>query len=205
MTDIAIRYLLRKILSNGLDLLGEGVDRMTFSVGENIAIKTPVIVENVLSWSGCSSDSLIKMELDKNLIAIRKEDQTKKEIEIYNMFDCDVVSKYCAKLIKVEKWNNCYITVWEKLSVYEDFPQYFNSFKDDLIDLLQRMKNDDRINHLNIEINDLHKGNFGYDKDMRLKFLDLGYWDILDKNESLKIDYTSATESGFTHEVFLSF
>lgn len=202
MTDIAIRYLLRKILSNGLDLLGEGVDRMTFSVGENIAIKTPIVIENVLDQR---SATLIKMKLDENLIAIRKEEQTEKEIEIYNMFDSDVISKYCAKLIKVERRNDCYITVWEKLFVYEDFPEYFDSFKDDLIDLLQTMKDDDRINHLNVEINDLHRGNFGYDKDMRLKFPDLGYWDILDKNESLKIDYTSATESGFTHEIFSSF
>lgn len=202
MTDIAIRYLLRKILSNGLDLLGEGVDRMTFSVGENIAIKIPIVIENVLDQR---SATLIKMKLDENLIAIRKEEQTEKEIEIYNMFNSDVISEYCAKLIKVERWNDCYITVWEKLFVYEDFPEYFDSFKDDLIDLLQTMKDDDRINHLNVEINDLHRGNFGYDKDMRLKFLDLGYWDILDKNESLKIDYTSATESGFTHEIFSSF
>lgn len=199
MTDAAIKYLLSKIVKNGLKFLGGGCDRMAFSAGDNAIIKIPKLIEKELYFDRNRLDSII--DTGEKQIVIRNESQTKSEIKFYNMFDPEVISQYCAKLIKVEKWRNHYITVWEQLYNYENNPEYFCNFKQDLYDLLHAMEKDEKINTCNIKISDMHKNNFGYDYLGNLKFIDLGYWKINIRSKSLLIDYDSIE----TYETFTSY
>lgn len=197
MTDIAIKYLLSKIIKGGLKCLGEGCDRTVFSTGENTIIKMPRIMDAEYSFNFEELDSIINIE--EKRIAILNEGQTKSEVEFYRMFDPKIITQYCAKLIKVEEWHNHYITVWEQLYNYENNPEYFCNFKQDLYNLLYTMEKDERINSHNIKISDLHKNNFGYDYLGNLKFIDLGYWKINIRSKSLLIDYDSIeTDETFT-------